>query len=143
MYIKELSLNNFRSFKSGTVSLQPDLTILVGENNSGKSNAIDALRLLTPPLNGRKDIYCQLTDIRFNSGTSFDLSARYIGLNDAQQGRLVLASPDNTITNAVFGLSYDETKGGFPPRPALWAGSARKKTLCSNNGKNAVKLLLS
>lgn len=122
MYLKELSLNNFRSFKSSTVSLQPDLTILVGENNSGKSNAVDALRLLTPPLSGRRDIYCQLTDIRFDAGTCFDLSARYVNLNDAQQGRLISACSDKAMTEAVFGLSYDETKGGFPPRPALWAG---------------------
>jgi len=124
MYLKELSLNNFRSFKSSTVSLQPDLTILVGENNSGKSNAIDALRLLTPPLSGRREIYCQLTDIRFDTGTGFDLSARYDDLNAAQQGRLVSACPDKAMTDAVFGLSYDETKGGFPTRPALWAGIA-------------------
>jgi putative ATP-dependent endonuclease of the OLD family len=124
MYLKELSLNNFRSFKSSIVSLQPDLTILVGENNSGKSNTIDALRLLTPPLSGRRDIYCQLTDIRFDTGTGFDLSARYDDLNAAQQGRLVSACPDKAMTDAVFGLSYDETKGGFPPRPAFWAGIA-------------------
>jgi len=124
MYLKEVSLNNFRSFKSSIVSLQPDLTILVGENNSGKSNTIDALRLLTPPLSGRRDIYCQLTDIRFNSGTGFDLSARYDDLNAAQQGRLVSACPDKAMTHTVFGLSYDETKGGYPPRPALWAGIA-------------------
>jgi len=124
MYLKELSLNNFRSFKSSTVSLQPNLTILVGENNSGKSNAIDALRLLTPPLSGRRDIYCQLTDIRFGTGTGFDLSAQYDDLNAAQQGRLVSACSDKAMTDAVFGLSYDETKGGFPPRPALWAGKA-------------------
>lgn len=123
MHLKELSLNNFRSFKSGIVSLQPDLTILVGENNSGKSNAIDALRLLTPPLSGRRDIYCQLTDIRFYTGTGFDLSARYSDLNEVQQGRLISACTDKSMTDAVFGLSYDETKGGFPPRPMLWAGT--------------------
>ncbi len=122
MYLKELSLNKFRSFENDTVTLQPDLTILVGENNSGKSNAIDALRLLTPPLSGRKDIYCQLTDIRFDAGTRFDLSARYVDLNDAQQGRLISACPDKTVSDAIFGLSYDETKGGFPPRPIFWAG---------------------
>ncbi|BCD97708.1 ATP-dependent nuclease [Marinagarivorans cellulosilyticus] len=122
MYLKELTLNNFRSFKSSMVSLQSDLTILVGENNSGKSNAIDALRLITPPLSGRRDIYCQLTDIRFDTGTGFELSARYADLNEAQQGRLVSATSDKTMTDAIFGLAYDETKGGFPPRPALWAG---------------------
>ena len=28
------------------------------------------------------------------------------------------------MSNAVFGLLYDETKGGFPTRPVLWAGIA-------------------
>ncbi|MCJ7602137.1 MAG: AAA family ATPase [Desulfobulbaceae bacterium] len=122
--MKELTLNNFRSFKSCIVTLQPDLTILVGENNSGKSNAIDALRLMTPPLSGRRDIFCQLTDIRFDSGTGFDISSRYVNLNDEQQGRFISTCSDNTMTDALFGLSFDETKGGFPPRPTLWAGKA-------------------
>lgn len=122
MYLRELSLKNFRSFESNTVLLQPDLTILVGENNSGKSNAIDALRLLTPPLSGRRDIYCQQSDIRIDSGTGFDLSARYINLNYLQQGRFISASPDKISTDALFGLAYDEAKGGYPPRPVYWAG---------------------
>lgn len=129
MYLKELSINNFRSFKSDTISLQPDLTILVGENNSGKSNAIDALRLLLPPLSGRKDISCQPTDIRFDTGNRFDLSARFVDLTYKQHGDLLKASPDKHITEAVavFGLTYDETKGGFPTRPEIWAGRVGRK----------------
>ena len=127
MYLKELSVENFRSFKSGIVSLQPDLTILVGENNSGKSNAIDAIRLLTQPLSGRRDIYCQLTDIRFGDAKSFDLSARYTGMNDAQMGRFIKCCTDKTMKEAMFGLSFDESKGGFPPRPILWAGRPGSK----------------
>lgn len=122
MHLKNIAFKNFRSFKSGTVSLQPDLTILVGENNSGKSNTIDAIRLLTPPLSGRRDIYCQLTDIRFDSSSAFDLSALYVNLNDAQMGRLISACPNRLLKDALFGLSFDETKGGFPPRPVFWAG---------------------
>jgi len=123
MYLKKLRIENFRSFSTDTVCFQPDLTILVGENNCGKSNTIDAIRLLTPPLSGRRDIYCQLTDIRFGSGTSFDLSANYADLTNVQHGRLFSAAPDKDILEAHFGLSYDETKGGYPPRPNIWAGS--------------------
>ena len=124
MYLKELSINNFRSFEAAKICLQKDLTILVGENNSGKSNAIDAMRLLTPPLSGRREIYCQQTDIRIGGGTSFHLKAEYDGLNDAQQALLLKASKDKSMKGAVFGLDYDETKGGFPPRPNIWAGNA-------------------
>ena len=122
MYLKELTISNFRSFKSATLCLQKDLTILVGENNSGKSNAIDAMRLLTPPLSGRREIYCQQTDIRIGSGTSFELRAEYDELSDKQQGSQLSASKDKSMKGAVFGLSYDENRGGFPPRPNLWAG---------------------
>lgn len=122
MYLKDIELKNFRSFKASTVSLQPNLTIIVGENNSGKSNAIDAIRLLTPPLSGRRDIYCQLTDIRFDSGSGFDLVARYVDMNDTQMGRLITACPNKLLKEAVFGLAFDETQRGFPPRPAIWAG---------------------
>jgi len=127
MYLKELNLRNFRSFSECSVTFQPDLTILVGENNSGKSNVIDAIRLLTPPLSGRRDIYCQMTDIRFDSGNDFEISAVYDELEDNQQGRLLLASSGKEINDAIFGLSYDQTKGGYPPRPVIWAGSSGKK----------------
>ena len=67
MYLKSLTLSNFRSFAESEIPLSKDLTILVGENNGGKSNAIDAIRLLTTPLGGRRELYCETTDIRFGS----------------------------------------------------------------------------
>ncbi len=67
MYLRKLTANNFRSFDQIEIPLYEDLTVLVGENNGGKSNAIDALRLLTLPLNGRRELYCESTDVRFGS----------------------------------------------------------------------------
>ena len=46
------------------VHFQEDLTVLVGENNGGKTNVIDAIRLLTAPLNGRRDRYPEEQDLR-------------------------------------------------------------------------------
>jgi len=43
MYLKTLTLSNFRSFERTEIALCKDLSILVGENNGGKSNAIDAI----------------------------------------------------------------------------------------------------
>src|SRR3546814_6028027 len=48
MYLEKLTLENFRSFEHAEIPLCRDLTILVGENNGGKSNAIDAIRLRCP-----------------------------------------------------------------------------------------------
>jgi predicted ATP-binding protein involved in virulence len=70
MYLEKLIAKDFRSFDEIAVSLKRDLTILVGENNGGKSNAIDAMRLLTVPLGGRREIYCETSDVRFGSGST-------------------------------------------------------------------------
>ncbi|MCJ8057063.1 AAA family ATPase [Shinella curvata] len=123
MYLQNLSLNNFRSFSRSEIPLCEDLTILVGENNGGKSNAIDAIRLLTAPLGGRRELYCEATDIRFGSDErKFELTATFTELNPAQQGRMISAATDAAISGCVFGLKYDETTGRFPARPVLWGG---------------------
>lgn len=123
MYLKLLTLSNFRSFAQTDIPFCNDLTLLVGENNGGKSNAIDAVRLLTAPLGGRRDIYCETSDIRFGGATSqFELIGRFAGLSPAQQGRMISAATDHAITGCVFGLRYDESSGRFPVRPLLWSG---------------------
>ena len=126
MYLEKLTLNNFRSFAQSEIPLRRDLTLLVGENNGGKSNAIDAIRLLTSPLGGRRELYCETTDIRFGSiERKFEVSAAFADLCPAQQGRMISAATDMTISGCIFGLKYDETTGRFPIRPTLWAGQHR------------------
>lgn len=123
MYLQNLGLNNFRSFGQSEIPLCKDLTILVGENNGGKSNAIDAIRLLTTPLGGRRELYCEATDIRFGSADrKFELIGTFTELNPAQQGRMISAATDVAISGCVFGLKYDESTGRFPVRPVLWGG---------------------
>ena len=43
--IKEIRLKNWKSFRDAVLPIDP-LTILIGANASGKSNAIDALEFL-------------------------------------------------------------------------------------------------
>ncbi|MDN5331487.1 MAG: putative ATP-dependent endonuclease of the family [Tepidanaerobacteraceae bacterium] len=46
MIIKKLKVKNFRSLKDIEVDFQSDLTLIVGENDSGKSSLLDVLRIL-------------------------------------------------------------------------------------------------
>ena len=46
MWLRELQIRNFRKIDALTVSFPRGLTVLVGENNSGKTTIIDALRLM-------------------------------------------------------------------------------------------------
>ena len=123
MYLNELTLENFRSFSNETVSFQKLLTVLVGENNGGKSNIIDAIRLISVPLSGRRELYCEQTDVRFDTvQNAFKLQARFKELSPAQQGRLLSATTDETLQEAQFGLNYDITDKQSAGRPILWAG---------------------
>jgi putative ATP-dependent endonuclease of OLD family len=126
MFLRELDLFNFRSFSQEKIIFQQGLTVLVGENNGGKSNIIDAIRLLTPPLSGRRDLYCELTDIRFGSSqNSFEISATYDKLSPPQQGRLLSATITDTLEEACFGLTFDATLKKSNIRPNPWAGRFR------------------
>jgi putative ATP-dependent endonuclease of OLD family len=121
MHLSKLHLSNFRSFEDAGIDLQRDLTIFVGENNSGKSNAIDAVRLLTAPIGGRREIYCEATDVRFQgASSSLELRGDFAELSVAQQGRFISAATDASLTSARFGLRFDGSRVGA--RPAIWAG---------------------
>ena len=47
MVFKELRIENFRNIKSQTLSLNPGLNVLRGQNGQGKSNFVEALSFLT------------------------------------------------------------------------------------------------
>lgn len=121
MHLDRLKISRFRSCEDTTVHFQEDLTVLVGENNGGKSNIIDAIRLVTLPLNGRRDRYAELDDLRRGSDPrTFEIEAQYAGLSDTTKGLLISAVPDPTQDRAIFGLKYEA--GG--------TSSSRGKTIC-------------
>ena len=124
MYLKKLSSRNFRSFDKIDIPLCSDLTVFVGENNAGKSNAIDAMRLLTVPLSGRREIYCETTDVRFGSEIpEFELEAEFAELSPAESGTMLSSVTDISLSTCVFGLHYNEMGARLPVRPRLWAGT--------------------
>lgn len=121
MHLQELHLQRFRSFADGTVRFHPHLTALVGENNGGKSNVIDALRLISQPMNGRRDLYCDESDIRRSATTdSFVIKATFDELTAAQKGLLISAVPEPTEDRAMFGLTFEKVAGRH--RSLYWAG---------------------
>ena len=51
--LSSFTIDNFKSYRNATLKLGP-LTVLVGANASGKSNAVEALRLLSWLAQGNK-----------------------------------------------------------------------------------------
>src|SRR6266404_4513946 len=94
MRLARINATGFRNL-DGTIELPEPLTLVVGENNTGKSNLIDALRLLTYPYGGARFSRWIMSDDFAHDGRgnpltdTFEIEALYLGLTTEQQGRFV------------------------------------------------------
>src|SRR6266700_1849711 len=92
MYLRTLRLSNFRSCYETTLTFGPKLTLLVGENNSGKSNVIEALRLATTPLNLRRVRYFESDDLSHGrEEQAIELGLALDGLTTIQRAQYITA----------------------------------------------------
>jgi putative ATP-dependent endonuclease of OLD family len=88
MYLRTLTLSNFRSCYDTTVKLKPTLTLLVGENNGGKSNVVEALRLATVPLSMRRTRFFEADDRSHGRGSEvIELGLEFDGLTGIQRSQ--------------------------------------------------------
>ena len=89
MHLADLKIKNFRSCIDTEVSFKEDLTVLVGENGSGKSNIIDAIRLLTPSALERRSFWFDperdITEWKDTAGTTVEIQGTYRNLSTEQQ----------------------------------------------------------
>jgi len=69
MRLRELQIRNFRKIQNLTVVFPPGLTVLVGENNSGKTAIIDALRLML--FSSRDFDALRINEDDFRNGTEY------------------------------------------------------------------------
>ena len=123
MHLDTLKIQRFRSCADVTVQFRKDMTVLVGENNGGKSNIVDAIRLLTLPLSGRRERYAEDEDLRRGSpDPSFTIEGAFRGLSDTLKGLLISAVPDPTTDLAIWGLRYQCGTVKVRGRVSLWAG---------------------
>lgn len=96
MYLKSLSLTNFRQFgskdsnmPSTTIFFNPNFNVLVGENDSGKTAIIDAIRYLLGTVSDnfekiqQEDFYCYSKD---KYSEFFYIEGIFEGLSDKEAG---------------------------------------------------------
>jgi putative ATP-dependent endonuclease of OLD family len=87
LYLGRVETSGFRSLRSTVIDLRPAVTVLVGENNGGKSNAVDALLLLTEPLEeGRARRWWGAKDVSDTHTGPVTLTAIYRDLSAAESG---------------------------------------------------------
>jgi len=86
MRLRELQIRNFRKIENLTVSFPRGLCVLVGENNSGKTAIIDALRLML--FSSRDFDALRLNEDDFRNGTDYapiEISCTFCHLNDEDE----------------------------------------------------------
>lgn len=86
MRLRKLQIRNFRKIEELSVDFPRGLTILVGENNSGKTTIIDALRLML--FSSRDFDSLRLTEDDFRTGTDYapiEISCRFTALTDEDE----------------------------------------------------------
>ncbi|WP_328954068.1 ATP-dependent nuclease [Kitasatospora purpeofusca] len=106
MFMSRMRVKNFRSCRDMVVEFQSDITLLVGENNSGKSNVIEALRLATSPLNPRSARWFDEADRSHGcEDQDVELGIELHGLTPMQQSQYLTAL-DVRSKRAYFTTRY-------------------------------------
>lgn len=74
MYLEKFNIKNFRTIENLSLNFNKGLNILIGENNSGKTAIIDALRICIGYGNLRRDLYIKDSDFHIQRNSITDAS---------------------------------------------------------------------
>jgi DNA replication and repair protein RecF len=113
MEILNLGLTNFRNFSNKKIAFDPNLTVVIGENGSGKSNILEAVALL-----------CGVKPLRIQT----DLDLVKFGKEEAKiEGKFSENSdkPTLTINFQVFDPSTHSMNSGQVNSGQASSGQAR------------------
>jgi putative ATP-dependent endonuclease of OLD family len=106
MRLRSLDISNFRSCYATRVDFSEDLTLLVGENDAGKSNIIDALRAATLPTSARRSRYFDRDrDLSYDQEGHIEVRRTYSDLTareDALFAPVLVDADRNLVHTAVY-----------------------------------------
>ncbi|KAA0004782.1 MAG: chromosome segregation protein SMC [Thermoplasmata archaeon] len=105
MYLKEIQMENFKSFgKKLTVPFFPGFTAITGPNGSGKSNIADAILFVLGPKSSKVMRAERLTDLIFNGGKKQKNPAKYCKVSlvfDNTSRRMPVDSDEVVLTRMI------------------------------------------
>lgn len=98
MYLKKLIVKNFRIFDESGIELifNRGINAIIGENNSGKSSVIDALRIVYSTVTYKKDIFFSKSDFHVSEdGTVADYAQFDVYLEDVPRRMMEIWNPQS------------------------------------------------
>ena len=98
MYLKKLIVKNFRIFDESGIELifNKGINAIIGENNSGKSSVIDALRIVYSTVTYKKDIFFSKSDFHVSEdGTVAEYAQFDVYLEDVPRRMTEIWNPQS------------------------------------------------
>lgn len=137
MYLSELSVEDFRCLDTIAVKFRPGLNVILGENNTGKSALVDALRIILSLGTGPRDIWARADDIRHDAtgspcASSLSLHATFKGLSARERGLFsVCLCPTlgEDVAQVHFSLELTGQAGRQRTRVHTWGGETEGEAL--------------
>lgn len=102
MYVKSLNLKSFRNYDNVSVSFEPGINFIVGNNGTGKTNLVEAIYFLSLSRSFKK---CSDEDLIKRDKTSAELTIEYFSEKDKEE-HLIGA----TITKKGKAFYFDREK---------------------------------
>jgi|SRR5579871_101469 len=135
MRLRELTIKNFRKHDELTVAFPKGLSVIVGENNTGKTAIIDALRLMLIP--GRDLDALRITEDDFRSGTDgtpIEISCTFTDTSDKDEAHCQECLVD--VGGGKFEIRLNArvefNKETRRPNIKMWGGETEGGSLPSN-----------
>jgi putative ATP-dependent endonuclease of OLD family len=125
VYLARIEARGFRSLLESRIPLRSEVTVLVGENNGGKSNVIDALQLAIDPLEeGRSRRWWSRDDVTDGHDGPTVVTAVYRELTPAETGTHMqaLVADAGGRRAASYGIGFN------PPPPDRRSGERTRFT---------------
>lgn len=143
MYLGKIHIENFRQFKSVDLEFQSGLNLLVGENDSGKSSIIDAIKFVTGTHSNdwlrldKDDFYtdgttratelkivCTFYDLNPDEAAAF---LEWLSISDQKYYlKLTLTGRRKEKSNSLSEVYYD-VKAGEDEESGMISGEAKNK----------------
>lgn len=128
MYLKSINIKSFRCISDLTIEFHKGVNILIGENNTGKTAILDALRLCMSFGLERREIYFQREDFHVNTnGAKSNVSEFHLIFSDLtsrEQGIFIemLSIPDGGSPELKLHVKFIHDIQKDRIRPKYWGG---------------------
>lgn len=138
MHIKHLHIKNFRGIKDFEVDLHKTLNVFIGENNSGKSTILDAIRICLNYGKFPNDFYVKKSDFHLpgNDQPVEQIELHFTFEKDVDEdlafiSLLGIDENENEILKAHFVYTLIEKNGLTKIKSKVWGGGLDENPLSS------------